>query len=298
MNITPEEIQKRFKALPEALREAIFSAEISETLLAIGKKYNLPLDKVGELSTETSLVMLGVTHPNQYISNLQKVLGVERDIARNIAQEVNAQIFAKIRSELKTLHKITENEDAPEKAAASKPPAMEPARAPEPEKTSPPSSIKPFGHWDLPPVPPPAKKTYTFSELQKKQEEQKQTPPPSTTLSEKQPAVPSVLKKPSEQSLSKPPMPSQMPKTHIEEPRDEPAILQKPEEHTPKAPSPFEAKIQDPVFHQQPSEVTKDGKKDASPNTTTKPSAHDPYREPILPEEASFNINPHIKKDE
>lgn len=155
MKLSNKEIQERFKKLPENLREAIFSAEITETLLAIGKKYNLPVDKIGNLSTETSLVMIGATHPRDYIANLEKVLEIDRETAQKVAHEVNTQIFSKIRESLKKLHNIPEEKKpkppSPEGSTAHRAIAEGSSAAAPPQKI--PEAKKP--------------KPYTLSQLEK-----------------------------------------------------------------------------------------------------------------------------------
>lgn len=101
-----EEFLERIKKLPPDLTDAIFSEDIAETLLSIGKKYNLLLDKVGKLSEATNDVILGVLHPKEYIAELERNLGIDRETAKKIAQEVNTEIFAKIRESLRKVHKI------------------------------------------------------------------------------------------------------------------------------------------------------------------------------------------------
>lgn len=109
---TDEQIIEKYKQLPEDLKKAIFSVEMTEAVKRISGKYQLHIDKIGALGNETGMVMLGVTHPRDFISNLSQRLGVDKETARKIAEEVNAQIFAKVRDSLKKIHGIT-GEGAP-----------------------------------------------------------------------------------------------------------------------------------------------------------------------------------------
>lgn len=104
-------IMEKYKALPSELKDAIFSEEIAEKIQEIGKKYALYIDKIGELGNESGRVMLGLTHPKDFIANLSKRLGVDAEKAKEIAKDVNEQIFAKVRESLKKLHKIGEEEE-------------------------------------------------------------------------------------------------------------------------------------------------------------------------------------------
>ena len=55
---------------------------------------------------EAGYVMLGVTHPNEFIANLAERLEVDKEKARAIAQEINEQIFKKVRDSLRKIHNM------------------------------------------------------------------------------------------------------------------------------------------------------------------------------------------------
>lgn len=103
---TDEQFLEEYKKLPEDLKKAIFSVEMTEAIKRIGEKYQLHIDKIGALGNETGMVMLGVTRPKDFVSNLSARLGVSNDTARNIAEEINQQIFSKVRESLKKVHGI------------------------------------------------------------------------------------------------------------------------------------------------------------------------------------------------
>lgn len=115
---------EKYKALPSELKDAIFSEEVAEKIQEIGGKYELYIDKIGELGNESGRVMLGLTHPKDFIKNLSERLGVDMEKAKEIAKDVNEQIFAKVRESLKKLHKIGE-EDENLKSEEIKPKAEE-----------------------------------------------------------------------------------------------------------------------------------------------------------------------------
>lgn len=102
--------RERYEKLPSDLREAIFSEENADKIQEISKKYSLYVDKMGELAEESGLVMLGFTHPKDFIKNLSERLGVDAEKAKEIAKDVNEQIFGPVRESLKKLHKISEEE--------------------------------------------------------------------------------------------------------------------------------------------------------------------------------------------
>jgi len=104
---TNEQLIEFYKKLPKDLQEAILSVNTSSIIQNIGKKYILSIDKIGELADETGMVMVGITHPHNYISNLAQRLSVDKETARKIAEEINTQIFAKVRESLKKIHGIS-----------------------------------------------------------------------------------------------------------------------------------------------------------------------------------------------
>ena len=103
---TEQELEEKYKQLPTGIEEAIFSVGMEKTLEEIGKKYKLQIDQLGILANETRLVMLGLTHPKDFINNLAERLELEKEPAKNIAQEINQRIFYAIREELKKMHNI------------------------------------------------------------------------------------------------------------------------------------------------------------------------------------------------
>lgn len=105
---TPIELQQKFKKLPENLRDAIFSVDTANIIQAISKKYGLAVDKMGELADEVGLLMLGITHPKDFVANLGSRLGTDAETTQKIAQELNAQIFSKVKESLKKLHGVGE----------------------------------------------------------------------------------------------------------------------------------------------------------------------------------------------
>src|SRR3989339_971353 len=113
-NFTEEQIEIMYKNLPNDLKTVFFSANKDETIESIGRKHNLTIDKIGDLANETGMVMLGVTHPNEFIGNLTERLEVDKEKARAIAQEINEQVFKKVRESLRKIHNMREGAEQEE----------------------------------------------------------------------------------------------------------------------------------------------------------------------------------------
>ena len=102
--LTEEQILEKYEQLPDDLKEAIFSVEMTEAIKDIGAKYELAIDKIGALANESGMVMFGATRPKDFVPNLMSRLGVDKNTANKIASDVNSQVFLKVRESLKKLH--------------------------------------------------------------------------------------------------------------------------------------------------------------------------------------------------
>ena len=118
-NFTEQEIAQMYDNLPEDLKDAIFSVDTTNLVNEIGKKHTLAIDKIGDLANETGMVMLGVTHPNEFVANLADRLGTDKEKARAIAQEINEQIFKPVRDSLRKIHNMREEGEEKEQEKIS-----------------------------------------------------------------------------------------------------------------------------------------------------------------------------------
>ena len=109
-NFTEEQIAQMYDNLPEDLKDAIFGLEMNEIVERIGRENQLNIEQIGDLANETGMVMLGVTHPNEFIGNLADRLEIDKEKARAIAQEINEQIFKKVRESLRKIHNMRDEE--------------------------------------------------------------------------------------------------------------------------------------------------------------------------------------------
>ena len=107
-NFTEEQIAQMYDNLPEDLKDVIFGLEMNEIVEKIGRENQLNIEQIGDLANETGMVMLGVTHPNEFIGNLADRLEVDKEKARAIAGGINEQIFKKVRESLRKIHNMRE----------------------------------------------------------------------------------------------------------------------------------------------------------------------------------------------
>ena len=119
-------VTEKYYSLPKDLQEAIAGINTAETIQAVSKKYGLNIEQAGQLAHEAGLLMFGETSPKDFINNLEKNLNTGRDTAQKIAEEINVQIFAKVRESLKKIHGVREDDKT--FAAPAPTPPQQPAQ--------------------------------------------------------------------------------------------------------------------------------------------------------------------------
>jgi|GEM_PF-1931441 hypothetical protein len=103
MPYTPEQIKSRYNKLPADIREAIDSISTTNTVVDIGQKHDLLYDQISELVDEVGLTMIGLTPEDRFVTNIARRMQVDTGKAMLIAQDINKQIFDKIRESLKKI---------------------------------------------------------------------------------------------------------------------------------------------------------------------------------------------------
>jgi len=103
-----KEIFEGLKDLPKDVQDAIMSMDNAKIIEAVGKKNGLNLEQISVLAEEVGALMGGHAHPKDFIKNIREGLSVSDDLARAVAQEVNQQIFSKVRESLKKIHEVGE----------------------------------------------------------------------------------------------------------------------------------------------------------------------------------------------
>jgi hypothetical protein len=107
---TTKIIKERFNSLPESIQEVILSSDYENTLLELGKEHSLNVEQLGILERETTLVMMGLTNPDKFESELRHELNIDPQKVSDITKEINEKIFLKIRELLKLMN-TPEGED-------------------------------------------------------------------------------------------------------------------------------------------------------------------------------------------
>ncbi len=104
------ELRTRFELLPEDLQNVIKSSDYQTTLFEIAKKNKWTYEQLGDLEIETTMVLLGMTNPNDYALELANQLGKKPAEVTSIVAEIKTRVFDPIRNSLMKLY--TEEEAA------------------------------------------------------------------------------------------------------------------------------------------------------------------------------------------
>src|SRR3989344_498601 len=139
MRLIGDDFEKKLKSLPQDIQDAFFSDSVSQAILDIGKKYGLSIDKVGELGDEISDIMFGITPTGDFIKNLSERLGVDKEKARVIAEDVNQKIFQPIKASMRKVHGLPADSASVTPSVKEASPANIQAGKPEEPKTAPPA---------------------------------------------------------------------------------------------------------------------------------------------------------------
>ena len=105
-NYTEDALREKFESLPQGLRQAIASVDTANAVQTIAKRYILHIDQMGALSSETGLVLLGLTHPRDFTKNLAVRLRISEPRALEIAKSVSEAVLVKVKETLRGLHDV------------------------------------------------------------------------------------------------------------------------------------------------------------------------------------------------
>ncbi len=111
MPYTRAQLDEMFEKLPNEIQGVLDSNETISFLKQIEKKYDLPLEKVQELSAEIGMLLLGASSPQRFIPNIKESMKISEETAKAIASEVNEKIFRPVKESLKQLHSLSKKEE-------------------------------------------------------------------------------------------------------------------------------------------------------------------------------------------
>lgn len=104
-------IEKAKSELPQVTQDAISAVDWRVAILGLRAKKGYDFEQLGNLETETELVLCGLLSPADYPRELEKRMRISRTDADKLVAEMNELVFKKIREEL---IKNIEREKSPE----------------------------------------------------------------------------------------------------------------------------------------------------------------------------------------
>jgi hypothetical protein len=101
---TTKLIRERFDSLPKMVQDVILSSDYENSLLEIGKQYQLNVEQLGMLEQETTLTMMGLTPLKDFETELIHQLNVDKEKGSQIVKDIDEKVFLRIRDLLKLMN--------------------------------------------------------------------------------------------------------------------------------------------------------------------------------------------------
>src|SRR3989344_1785982 len=118
---TQQQIDEQYKKLPAELQTALFSPDTAKKVFEVGRKYLLTVEKTGFLAEEIGFMILGLVKTGDFLGNIKSRLELDEDEAKEIADEVNQQIFFPLREALKNAYQMEIVEETSRRGPNKKP---------------------------------------------------------------------------------------------------------------------------------------------------------------------------------
>lgn len=134
---TQDELWNLFETLSPELKNAIFSSENAEKILAICERYDV--ENASKVSYLTSLVLFGLMQPQKLAETLAAELSIKKETAEAMFREIERFVLYPVRPALEHLHSQPSTEQSnKEKPALNNQtePAKEQAKKPAKTKSS------------------------------------------------------------------------------------------------------------------------------------------------------------------
>ena len=98
--ITRQQALERWEALPDSLKEAIFSESNTSIVWQIGVFNHLPEEKISTMAMIVGDVILGFIHSVDLAKEISESLNINIEIANSIAREIDRKIFLPVKPDL------------------------------------------------------------------------------------------------------------------------------------------------------------------------------------------------------
>ena len=89
-------IEEAFKKAPTKVKNALLSAELSETLLKIMEENKVSDENKNKVTDETGAVLLGLSSRELMATSIEKNTGMMKEVVSNISKEIEEKIFKNV----------------------------------------------------------------------------------------------------------------------------------------------------------------------------------------------------------
>jgi hypothetical protein len=93
-----------FYKLPPEIKDVVAASATTEHLFKIGQKHSLHIDKVGIMTDLAFDVMMGIVASKNFVSELQKELGISALDASTLARDIDENVFKPIKNTMISLY--------------------------------------------------------------------------------------------------------------------------------------------------------------------------------------------------
>ena len=121
--LSQDELWAIYDTLPNVLKDAIFSEDTAEAISNNCKLHDV--EKTSEVAKIVGRILMGLLPPELFQETLQDEVGLEQDIAKKLAIEIEHFVFNPVKNELDALY----NEDRPPEQKVEKKEAEPPKKA-------------------------------------------------------------------------------------------------------------------------------------------------------------------------
>ncbi|HOK35185.1 MAG TPA: hypothetical protein PLL80_00305 [Candidatus Pacearchaeota archaeon] len=105
VEISEEDLQKKYELLPNDLKKALSDPEVSNKVYQIGEELYIPKEKIEILAQITGEVFLGLVNLESLKEELKNNLEISEDIAEKLYQSLYNEVFLSYKGSLEKLEK-------------------------------------------------------------------------------------------------------------------------------------------------------------------------------------------------
>ena len=95
-----DKLQKIIEKLPPHIQDILYSDEYFAKFKGLSDSFGLNVEQSGILMEELVYVMAGLTHPDDFVHEIQKEVGLDKEQAEKITQEIDNKILKSIKADL------------------------------------------------------------------------------------------------------------------------------------------------------------------------------------------------------